>query len=130
MSFGLHQTEKHCCLVFGAPDRADQGQLICVPAGPRRDVECVLPYCQNVMARAVIDLSDKAPEAATTLKVIGNAFIFNMVEAVAEGHVLAEKAGLGGPQLHEFLALFFPGVYERYSERMMSGDYWDREEVS
>lgn len=89
----------------------------------------VLPYCEKVMGRAVIDLSGKPPESATTLKVIGNSLIFNMVEAVAEGHVLAEKSGLGVTQLHKYISLFFPGVYTNYSTRMITGDYWDREEV-
>ena len=93
-------------------------------------MEAVLPYCKDVMGRAVINLSGKQPEAATTLKVIGNSMIFNMVESVAEGHVLAEKSGLGGEHLHQYLTLFFPGVYVDYSTRMMTGDYWDREEVS
>lgn len=82
------------------------------------------------MGRAVIDLSDQVPETATTLKVIGNSFIFNMIEAIAEGHVLAEKTGLGTSKLHEYLTMFFPGVYINYSNRMISGDYWDRDEVS
>jgi 3-hydroxyisobutyrate dehydrogenase-like beta-hydroxyacid dehydrogenase len=64
------------------------------------------------------------------LKVIGISFIFNMVEAIAEGHVLAEKTGLGSSKLHEYLTVLFPGVYTAYSNRMISGDYWDRNEVS
>ncbi|TDZ74877.1 putative oxidoreductase YfjR [Colletotrichum trifolii] len=116
------------CPVFGAPDRAHSGQLVCVPAGTRADVQRVLPYCRGVMGRAVIDLTGRAPETATTLKVLGNSFIFNMAEAVAEGHVLAEKTGLGGALLHEYLSLFFPGIYEAYSQRMLSGDYHKRDE--
>jgi 3-hydroxyisobutyrate dehydrogenase-like beta-hydroxyacid dehydrogenase len=81
------------------------------------------------MARAVIDLNDEPPEAATTLKVIRNSIIFNMADAVAEGHVLAEKTGLGVSQLHRYLSLFFPGVYTHYSTRMITGDYWNRNEA-
>lgn len=115
--------------VFGAPDRAEAGQLICVPAGPREDVECILPFCKGVMGREVIDLSGKTPDLASTLKVLGNSFIFNMVEVVAEGHVLAEKAGLDGALLHEYIEKFFPGIYTAYSMRMRTGDYWNRDEV-
>lgn len=82
------------------------------------------------MGRDVIDLSGKAPDAASTLKVLGNSFIFNMVEVIAEGHVLAEKAGLDNALLHEYVEKFFPGVYAAYSTRMMTGDYWNRDEVS
>ncbi|KAI5460992.1 hypothetical protein BGZ63DRAFT_357485 [Mariannaea sp. PMI_226] len=116
------------CPVFGAPDRAEAGQLVCVPAGPQVDVQCVLPFCKGVMGRDVIDLSGKAPEVASTLKVLGNSFIFHMVEVVAEGHVLAEKAGLDNSLLHEYVEKFFPGVYASYSTRMMTGDYWTRDE--
>jgi hypothetical protein len=38
-----------------------------------------------MMGRAMIDLGDQTPQAAKTLKVTGNSFIFNKVEAVAEG---------------------------------------------
>ena len=60
---------------------------------------------------------------------LGNSFIFNMAEAVAEGHVLAEKAGLEASLLKQYLSLFFPGAYESYSSRMTSGDYHSRDEV-
>ncbi|KAJ5661033.1 uncharacterized protein N7484_000405 [Penicillium longicatenatum] len=116
------------CPVFGAPDRADKGQLVGVVAGPRSDIDYVKPWFDGVIGRAVIDLGNHPTQLATTLKVIGNSFIFNMVEAVAEGHVLAEKTGLGGDALHEYLTLFFPGVYASYSSRIMKGDYWNREE--
>lgn len=82
------------------------------------------------MCRDVIDLGGKAPDAASTLKVLGNSFIFNMVEVIAEGHVLAEKTGLDNALLHEYVEKFFPGVYAAYSTRMMTGDYWNRDEVS
>ncbi|KAH6880614.1 NAD binding domain of 6-phosphogluconate dehydrogenase-domain-containing protein [Thelonectria olida] len=106
------------CPVSGAPDRAEAGQLICV--------ECGLPFCKGVMGRDVIDLSGKTPDAASTLKVLGNSF--NMVEVIAEGHVLAEKAGLGNSLCHEYVEKFFPGVYASYSTRMITGDYWNRDE--
>jgi 3-hydroxyisobutyrate dehydrogenase-like beta-hydroxyacid dehydrogenase len=59
---------------------ADSGQLICVLAGPKQEVEKVKPYTVGVMGRAVIDLSDREHGAATLLKVIGNTFIFNMYD--------------------------------------------------
>jgi 3-hydroxyisobutyrate dehydrogenase-like beta-hydroxyacid dehydrogenase len=74
----------------------------------------------------MIDLGDQPPQAATTLKVIGNLFTFNMVEAIAEGDVLAEKTGLGNAALHQYLQLFLPGIYTSYSYRIMTGDYWSR----
>jgi len=116
------------CPVFGAPAMADNGQLVCVLAGPKSDVERVKPYCKGVMGRANIDFSDQSPGKATLLKLIGNTFILSMVETLSEGHTLAEKSGLGSDNLHTFIETMFPGPYTAYSTRMMSGDYYKREE--
>ncbi|EME38412.1 hypothetical protein DOTSEDRAFT_48638 [Dothistroma septosporum NZE10] len=114
--------------VFGAPAMADNGQLVCVLAGPKAQVDRVLPYCKGVMGRAEINYSDQPHGAATRLKIIGNTFILQMVEALAEGHVVAEKSGLGVENLHAFIETMFPGPYTAYSRRLMTGDYWNREE--
>ncbi|CAK4034842.1 related to gamma hydroxybutyrate dehydrogenase [Lecanosticta acicola] len=114
--------------VFGAPAMADSGQLVCVLAGPKAQVDRVLPYCKGVMGRAEINYSDQPHGAATRLKIIGNTFILNMVETLSEGHVLAEKSGLGTDNLHAFIETMFPGPYTAYSQRMKSGDYHSREE--
>ena len=115
--------------VFGAPAMADNGQLVCVLAGPSAEIEKVKPFCKGIMARANIEYPDQAPGKATLLKVIGNTLVLNMVEALSEGHTLAEKSGLGGENLHQFLEIMFPAPYAAYSKRMMSGDYYNREEV-
>jgi 3-hydroxyisobutyrate dehydrogenase-like beta-hydroxyacid dehydrogenase len=116
--------------VFGAPAMAEAGQLVTVLAGPKALVEKVKPFTKNVIAKADIDLSDKSPGQATLLKVIGNTFVLQMVEALGEGHVLAEKSGLGSEALHDFISTMFPGPYAAYSTRMVSGDYYSREYVS
>ena len=81
------------------------------------------------MGKANIDLSDQPPGKASLLKLVGNTFIINMVESLAEGHTLAEKSGLGMENLHQFIENVFPGPYTAYSQRLMSGDYYKREEV-
>jgi len=91
-------------------------------------VEKVIPYTTGVMGRANIDFSDQAPGQATLLKVIGNTFIINMVEALSEGHTLAESSGLGTENLHKWIEVMFPGPYTAYSSRMLAGDYYKREE--
>jgi 3-hydroxyisobutyrate dehydrogenase-like beta-hydroxyacid dehydrogenase len=116
------------CPVFGAPAMADAGQLVCVLAGQKSSVRKALPYCKGVMGRANIDFSDQPVSKALQLKIIGNTFIIQMIEALSEGHVLAEKSGLGVENLHTFIETMFPGPYTAYSTRMMSGDYWRREE--
>ncbi|MCJ1478550.1 hypothetical protein MMC13_007231 [Lambiella insularis] len=130
LSMSIEEKGAHfvACPVFGAPAMAESGQLVCVLAGPKALVEKVKPYCKGVMGRAEIDFSDQAPGKATHLKIIGNTFILNMVETLSEGHTLAEKSGLGSDNLHTFIETMFPGPYTAYSGRLMSGDYYKREE--
>ncbi|KXX79185.1 putative oxidoreductase YfjR [Madurella mycetomatis] len=113
--------------VFGAPAMADAGQLIGVLAGPKTSVQRARPYFKGVMARGEIDMSDEPYDKALKLKLIGNTFILNMVEQLAEGHVLAEKSGLGTQYLHQWVENMFPAPYAAYSNRMLSGDYHQRE---
>jgi 3-hydroxyisobutyrate dehydrogenase-like beta-hydroxyacid dehydrogenase len=115
------------CPVFGAAAMADAGELICVLAGPAAAVEQVKPFCTGVMGKAIIDLTGDKPGQATRLKILGNSFVLNMVEALSEGHVVAEKSGLSCANLHKFIEIMFPGPYTAYSDRMMSGDYHRRE---
>jgi 3-hydroxyisobutyrate dehydrogenase-like beta-hydroxyacid dehydrogenase len=115
------------CPVFGAPIMAENGQLICVLAGASAAVDKVRPYCKGVMGRAEIDFSNESPGKASLLKVIGNTFVTQMCEAVAEGHTVAEKTGLGSENLHKFIEQLFPGPYVAYSTRMMSGAYYNGE---
>ena len=116
------------CPVFGAPAMADAGQLICVLAGPKAQVDKVLPFCKGVMGRAEINFADRPHGTASQLKIIGNTFVLSMVETLSEGHVLAEKSGLGTDSLHSFIEALFPGPFAAYSKRMLSGDYYQREE--
>ncbi|KAL2129532.1 hypothetical protein VTI74DRAFT_7638 [Chaetomium olivicolor] len=113
--------------VFGAPAMADAGQLLGVLAGPRTSVERARPYFKGVMAREEIVMSDEPYGKALQLKLIGNTFVLNMVEQLAEGHVLAEKSGLGTKYLHQWVENMFPGPYAAYSTRMLSGDYHQRD---
>ncbi len=108
---------------------AEAGQLVCVLAGPKAEVERVEPYATGVMGKAIIDFSGQPHGKATLLKVIGNTFILNMIEALSEGHVVAEKSGLGVDNLHQFIETMFPGPYTAYSTRLKTGDYHKREEV-
>lgn len=116
------------CPVFGAPSMADAGQLICVLSGKADAVDKVKPYCKGVMGRVNIDFSGQEPRKATLLKVLGNTFILSMIETLSEGLVAAEKTGLGVDELHQYIEVMFPGPYTAYSNRMRSGDYYQREE--
>lgn len=120
--------------VFGAPAMADAGKLIAVLAGTPPAVARARPYFKGSTASAEIDLSSPDQTAqvswtrALALKVLGNTFVFNMVEQLAEGFTAAEKSGLGTAPLRAFVEAVFPGPYAAYAERMLSGDYHTREE--
>lgn len=114
--------------VFGAPAMADSGNLICVLAGAGSSVDKVKPFTKGVMGRADIDYSNQPAGNATLLKIVGNTFILNMNEILSEGHVLAEKSGLGTQNLHSWIEAMFPGPYTAYSNRMLEGDYYKRDE--
>ncbi|KAF4975174.1 hypothetical protein FZEAL_8003 [Fusarium zealandicum] len=114
--------------IFGTPVMADAGQLICVLAGPAASVARAKPWFTGVMGVAEIDLSDQPYSKALTLKVLGNTFIINMVEQVAEAHVVAEKSGLGTEPIHQLVGGLFGSAYSECSERMVNGDYYKRQE--
>lgn len=118
------------CPVFGAPPAADAGQLICVLAGRKEAVERVKPFCSGVMGRANIDLSQSSedPGRGGILKVLGNSMIFQVVNAIGESMVVAEKSGLGTEELQKFLDLMFPPFAVGYANRMRSGEYFELEE--
>ena len=75
----------------------------------------------------MIDYSGVEVGKASLLKVLGNLFIVSMIETLAEGHVLAEKTGLGSENLEKFIDTVFPGPYTIHSKRMSSGAYWQTE---
>ncbi|KAL9102639.1 MAG: hypothetical protein Q9163_002225 [Psora crenata] len=127
-NFQSRGAEMVACPVFGAPPMAERGQLICVLAGPASAVEKVKPYCKGVMGRENIEFYNQPPGKATLLKIIGNTFVLNMVEALSEGHTLAEKTGLGNNSLHQLIETMFPGPYTAYSSRLIEGDYYKRDE--
>ena len=119
--------------VFGAPNMADAGGLIIVPAGKQSAIATARPFYEGVTAQRTIDLSagtgaDIDVGKASTMKVIGNTFILNTVGVLAEAMTAAETTGLGVEPLKEWLELFSPGPFAKYANRMASGDYYMRDE--
>ncbi|KAL3474337.1 hypothetical protein BJX99DRAFT_231664 [Aspergillus californicus] len=119
------------CPVFGAPNAADAGQMVVVPAGSPAAIDRIKPFLEGVTARAALDLGPEAAEdvgRAALLKVLGNTFILNTVETLAEGLVAAEKSELGRDVYVQWVNTMFPGPFAKYAERMASGEYFKREE--
>ncbi|KAK1140450.1 hypothetical protein N8T08_010396 [Aspergillus melleus] len=116
------------CPVFGAPNAADAGQMIVVPAGSAESLARLTPFFDGVTSKATLDMPGEDVGAATTLKILGNTFILNTVESVAEGLVAAEKSGLGVEAYRRWVHTFLPGPFAKYADRMVDGEYWKREE--
>ena len=116
------------CPVFGAPAAADAGMLVSVMTGPPETVNKVKPYVQGVTSRMIIDMSGQEISRASLLKLLGNSFILNMVESLGEALVVAEKSGLGTDVYEEWVNAFFPGPVSMYCKRMLTGDYYNRDE--
>ncbi|KAF7595861.1 hypothetical protein BBP40_004354 [Aspergillus hancockii] len=116
------------CPVFGAPNMADAGQLIVVPAGKQEAIDRLTPFLEGVTAKSTIPLPGNDVGRASQLKILGNTFILNTVETVAEGLVLAEKSGLGADVYQKWIHTWLPGAFAKYTDRMVEGDYYKREE--
>lgn len=114
--------------VFGAPAVAQAGQLLFVLAGPKKSVDVAVPFTTGVMGKAYLHVSDSDYGKASKLKIIGNSMIMSIIEGLAEGMTLAEKADAGVDNFVSFIEALFPGPIAAYSKRMQSGDYHKREE--
>ncbi|KAL4918150.1 hypothetical protein BDW62DRAFT_210643 [Aspergillus aurantiobrunneus] len=119
------------CPVFGAPNAADAGQMVVVPAGSPTGITRIAPFLEGVTSKAVLDLGPESANdvgRASLMKVLGNTFILNTVETLAEGLVAAEKSGLGVYAYRQWVTTMFPGPFAKYAERMATGEYFKREE--
>ena len=115
--------------VFGTPDVAEAGQLVCVPAGPKSCVNKERPYLEGVMARTVIDMADQSSSNAMKLKLLWNFFNLVMTEAVVEANMVTEKSGLGAENLYEFTESM-PGPWGHFNQLIISGDYYEKQNPS
>lgn len=128
-TISAHGASFVACPVFGAPLMAITGQLVVVPAGAPDAIARVRPFLDGVTARATLPIPNQEDVGrASLLKILGNTFILNMVESLAEGMTAAEKTGLGAEVYEQWVGTMFPGAFAKYAERMHSGDYHTREE--
>ncbi|KAL5343890.1 hypothetical protein BJX70DRAFT_352001 [Aspergillus crustosus] len=106
--------------VFGGPAIALTGQLVFAVGGPKLAAVDVRRYIEGVMGRKVIDCGEEAKSAAL-LKIGGNIITLNLMEAVGEAQVFAEKTGLGTAAMEELIGESFGPVAGGYSKRLTSG---------
>ncbi|KAI9036339.1 NAD(P)-dependent oxidoreductase [Aspergillus affinis] len=108
--------------VFGGPSIAEEGKLVFAIGGPKEASEVVKPFIQDVMGRKVIDCGEDASRASL-LKVAGNIVTLNLMEAVAEAQVFAEKTDLGTDLMEEVIGEAFGPIAGGYSKRLTTGAY-------
>lgn len=125
--------------VFGGNPIAVDGKLVFAIAGPKKASEVVKPLIQDVMGRKVIDCGEDATKSSL-LKIAGyelpsippyfficakgamlikisNIVTVNMMEAVGEAQVFAERTGLGTGPMEELIGEAFGAVAGGYSKR-------------
>jgi 3-hydroxyisobutyrate dehydrogenase-like beta-hydroxyacid dehydrogenase len=77
------------------------------------------------MGRETIEYLDAEPGKASVMKLMGNTFVINMIEGLAQALTMAEKSGLGTENVLKFVDLFFPeSPYGPYARRMVEGTYF------
>ncbi|KAI0478960.1 NAD binding domain of 6-phosphogluconate dehydrogenase-domain-containing protein [Xylariaceae sp. FL0804] len=103
---------------------SDDSALSFIPAGPKSSIDRARPYFTGVMGRAEIPFEDQAYGKSSTLKLVGNSFLLNMVAQMGETMTLAEKSGAGTGPFQQFVDLLFGGVLSAYATRMSAGTYW------
>ncbi|KAE8352722.1 NAD binding domain of 6-phosphogluconate dehydrogenase-domain-containing protein [Aspergillus coremiiformis] len=108
--------------VFGGNPIAVDGKLVFAIAGPKKASEVVKPLIQNVMGRRVIDCGEDATKSSL-LKIAGNIVTVNLMEAVGEAQVFAERTGLGTGLMEELIGEAFGVVAGGYSKRLTTGAY-------
>ncbi|EAW07497.1 NAD(P)-dependent oxidoreductase [Aspergillus clavatus NRRL 1] len=108
--------------VFGGNPIAVDGKLVFAIAGPHAAKETVKPLIQDVMGRKVIDCGEDASKSSL-LKIAGNIVTVNLMEAVGEAQVFAERTGLGTGPMEELIGEAFGAVAGGYSKRLTTGAY-------
>ena len=102
--------------VWGRPDTAGKGGLVCSLAGPAEAKQRARTVIDK-LAGTVQDFGEE-PQLANVAKVIGNFLVVSAIEALGEGLALAEKQGLDRIALANLLTstLFDCPVYKIYGK--------------
>ncbi|KAI4687622.1 uncharacterized protein J4E88_003213 [Alternaria novae-zelandiae] len=112
--------------VFGATPLAQAGRLLMAIAGPPSAITPILPFLENVIARAVIRVGEE-PSQALLLKTTSNFITAGLMLLLSEAHVLASKTGLDSTVLETLVGENFGGYAYGVSKRLTSGSYFPPE---
>ena len=100
--------------VFGRPEAADGGEVVCGGAGEGAVVDRCKPILE-AMGQRVFVIGDQ-PEMANVVKLSGNFLIASVIESLGEAMALVRKYGIDPHEYVEFLtnSMFAAPVYKTY----------------
>jgi 3-hydroxyisobutyrate dehydrogenase-like beta-hydroxyacid dehydrogenase len=113
------------CTVLGRPDRAAEGKLGLIPAGPAAAVAKLAPVLK-CLGEAVFHAGE-SPLAAVAIKIANNFVLGCAIEAIGEGMALARRYGVDPALFQEVLTkgLFDCVAYRSYGDVIAKQD-WGR----
>jgi len=113
------------CTVLGRPDRAAEGKLGLVVAGPSEAVSRLAPVFE-VLGESVFN-AGATPVSSTAAKIANNFVLGCAIEAIGEGMALARRYGVDPSLFHRILTegLFDCVAYRAYGS-VIAEEAWDR----
>jgi 3-hydroxyisobutyrate dehydrogenase-like beta-hydroxyacid dehydrogenase len=113
------------CTVLGRPDRAAEGKLGLIPAGPTAAVDSIIPVL-NALGETIFRAGEN-PLSAVAVKIANNFVLGCAIEAIGEGMALVRRYGVDPALFYEVLTkgLFGCIAYESYGDVIAKQD-WGR----
>ena len=113
------------CTVLGRPDRAADGKLGLVVAGPRQATALLAPILE-VLGETVFDAGE-TPVSSTAAKIANNFVLGCAIEAIGEGMALVRRYGVDPQLFHRILTdgLFDCVAYRAYGA-VIAEEAWER----
>jgi 3-hydroxyisobutyrate dehydrogenase-like beta-hydroxyacid dehydrogenase len=113
------------CTVLGRPDRAAEGKLGLIPAGPQAAVDSVLPVLKAL--GETIFRPGENPLSAVAVKIANNFVLGCAIEAMGEGMALVRRYGVDPALFYDVLTkgLFNCVAYQSYGDVIAKQD-WGR----
>ena len=113
------------CTVLGRPDRAAEGKLGLIAAGPRAALDAIAPVLA-VLGENTFHPGEN-PLSAVAIKIANNFVLGCAIEAIGEGMALARKYQVDPLLFHEVLSqgLFNCVAYQSYGDVIAKQD-WGR----
>ncbi|MDP9083081.1 MAG: NAD(P)-dependent oxidoreductase [Pseudomonadota bacterium] len=114
-----------CCTVLGRPDRAAEGKLGLIPAGPAVAVEGIMPVLK--VLGDTIFCAGENPLSAVAIKIANNFVLGCAIEAMGEAMALARKYEVDPLLFYQVLTqgLFNCVAYQSYGDVIARQD-WGR----